>query len=781
MRRHARAGSVAGLGLGVVLVLAGGVARAQDRTETITFDDLPLGTVVTTQYSAKGSVVLFHQGVIVQDPMSGGNQVMADSTLATEFDDGPITISFLAPQHAVSFSASYFGTTPPTLPGTLTAFDALGNVVATEGPEMIPGKNLSTTFSVTTNADIIEHVEFMVDTNSNEMIDNLVVTGEPPPTVAGQPVVTITSPPSGITDQTSVTVTGTISGTNLDLPATLTMTFQAPPLQPNQITVPLTLTPTANPTTFQFSAGLSLPFGTDTISVFVQNVVGISGTAQIVLTNLPSNVLGQCGANGPLGAFQFALDLTTCTMNVCANGGVSSQDTAGTFHVLPAAFMTKWLAVDDPRLGGNLGCPLSDAAPPTVPSPPSIRQDFERGRLYDTGNVVSFVPQVFVTAMQVSGEESGVGVPVSDPSINTVALDVDTAWFQHYDRSASPDDLGTTMEIRGNPPFLTVERQGGDLADLTAAPAPFSASTATLWDRFPCTGNGPWTCQVTPPLPHHDPPPSFPAALHLTCSGGNVSLCDPSGVTGACTDTWPVAALTNLLASKAEWVGLPKSDLDPTLIDSDYFDLAGWIKTGGSHMSSEDFPATHSYTRDFNVHVRPFAAFDNILGANFADRDVEIEIEWYYFETFWAYDLPRVGDLFFVNGRWITDCGHNPDPTEIHPPGVIGAMRTEPVFGNPSTYALLTANGFFRGTTETIRINPPPRPSPDAELVALIPDNSGSVVGGISIQTQIAVDHVDVVLSRPTKVTSGTVSALGEMFWPSGVGSYSAVWNLTWQ
>ena len=59
------------------------------------------------------------------------------------------------------------------------------------------------------------------------------------------------------------------------------------------------------------------------------------------------------------------------------------------------------------------------------------------------------------------------------------------------------------------------------------------------------------------------------------------------------------------------------------------------------------------------------------------------------------------GHLSFARGRWITDCGHPPFPSELHPMGVMALMRTQPspYLGSASpktTYALITANGFFK-------------------------------------------------------------------------------------
>lgn len=67
-----------------------------------------------------------------------------------------------------------------------------------------------------------------------------------------------------------------------------------------------------------------------------------------------------------------------------------------------------------------------------------------------------------------------------------------------------------------------------------------------------------------------------------------------------------------------------------------------------------------------------------------------LEMEWEmrsYPREFW----PIVGDHVWVYGRWIFDCGHEPYPTEIHPPLAIALTRLEPsIFGGDVAPSLTT-------------------------------------------------------------------------------------------
>jgi len=101
------------------------------------------------------------------------------------------------------------------------------------------------------------------------------------------------------------------------------------------------------------------------------------------------------------------------------------------------------------------------------------------------------------------------------------------------------------------------------------------------------------------------------------------------------------------------------------------------------------------------------------------EKQDKLEIE---YEACWAvnfhrlYGTPSKGDLLFVSGRWIIDCGHPDYHAEIHPPAVVAFMRTEQYRGQPATVANIWVNGTYTGDLVEIDIFPPPRPSPTAVL-----------------------------------------------------------------
>jgi hypothetical protein len=797
--RHRR---VVSISIFCTLFLGAAGARGQDVTTLITFQEFPVGNkLVTTQYTATGTAALFHENFIVADPATTGNQILVNEELGTEFGGGNMLITFISPQNTVSLNGSFYvpGETDPAF---LQAFDANDNLLEQQGPITVAGGDLSQVFSISRPVNEIDHVRFVVDSvAANAIIDNLQFTGEPPPPPSGQPIVVIDTPTSGFSDAKTVTIAGTVTATNLFQPVRLFKEFQAQPGQTATSTtlVPLTQDP-QNPTVYSFSFQESIPAGQVTLTITAQNIWGITGSDQVVLTNLPGGVLADCTPSGSLGSFQYAIELGTCTLNICQFGAITSHDASGTSHKLTGANRDKWLAVTDRRLPNNLGCPTSDIFRPTTQRVSHARQDFERGRLYSVAGNVFYVPGVFAQAMAVSGEEDRVGVPTADPSVNNFVLDVDTDWFQHFDRRFAPGDLGSTIEIRrtrvssGNRvPEMLVERQGSDLNELLQidkGTGSLSASTATQWEHFPCTGSGPWTCTVTPPKQHTPPTQKLLDDIHGFCAQGNAHSCD--GIGSACVwrDCFPISTGT-------EWGSLAERNPGdfppvlgpptPPLLNFIHKNFRGWVNN--AHFAASDYPFTHSFTRDFTTHMRQLPEYDDLMAGQFDEFDTEVEIEWYYFQSMWGMDLPGKGDLYHVYGRWITDCGHHPYPSEIHPPGIMATIRTAPwptaAAGSPTTNVHLAANGFFFDS-DTIRIDPPPRPSPNAGLFVVMPRDTTNDFGDITIDTKIFVDHIEITLKRTPPVTDVNVLVTivdpsGEMFWHGGLGSYSGIWNVGWQ
>jgi hypothetical protein len=103
-----------------------------------------------------------------------------------------------------------------------------------------------------------------------------------------------------------------------------------------------------------------------------------------------------------------------------------------------------------------------------------------------------------------------------------------------------------------------------------------------------------------------------------------------------------------------------------------------------------------------------------------------METEW---EEFWQHPWVSVsggspipvGSLAFANGRWIIDCGHPPQHSEIHPPNTLmySTMKTNTLLGqNVVTTAQMWVNEFYEGIPYQTQVWPPPRPTPTAQMVA---------------------------------------------------------------
>jgi len=157
---------------------------------------------------------------------------------------------------------------------------------------------------------------------------------------------------------------------------------------------------------------------------------------------------------------------------------------------------------------------------------------------------------------------------------------------------------------------------------------------------------------------------------------------------------------------------------------------------------------------DWGIHVRPLALaipdpnapwvitpasgtlppYWNLLAANgdptLQGTDhapgIDIEMEW---EEFWQHTWVSVagttipiGSLVFANGRWIIDCGHPPDHSEIHPPNTLMFAETKPQPANKTfangvgTTAQMWVNEFYMGGPFQAQVWPPPRPSPTSKM-----------------------------------------------------------------
>ncbi len=109
--------------------------------QLIDFEDLSAGESVFSQYSGRG--VMFPQQPTISEPPSGtrsGTNALSKLHPGDEFDGGPLTIEFSAPQRTVRM---FVGLEDPTggrkIAAALQAFDANDSVVASQLRMLGPG------------------------------------------------------------------------------------------------------------------------------------------------------------------------------------------------------------------------------------------------------------------------------------------------------------------------------------------------------------------------------------------------------------------------------------------------------------------------------------------------------------------------------------------------------------------------------------------------------------------------------------------------------------------
>jgi hypothetical protein len=738
-------------------------ARRAPAATLIDFEDLPPGTIVDTQYSARGLPILFQGSEIFRPdiPPTSGQNALISHDLGFEFDPGPLTASFLSPQRAISFSASCFFSGAND--GVLTAFDAAGAVVAQDGPRPVDCSTFTARFSVALAASTITRFEFQIGANF-EIIDDLAFDGEPsPPPPPTPPVVSITSPTAGqVVDVVTGTVplTGTVTGEGVVLARLTTTESPLPGLPPRTTTVGLTLVPGATPDTFTFATtlGSGLTLGPVTVTVEAVNFAGATGASTVTFVNAVPNISGACNPGTPLGDVRFGFGSASCIIAGCTTSGVTALGPGAPVIAVPPPIFEKVLAVIDRRLGstGTLGCAIAAA---TEPSPGIVRQDFERGRVFETPGGVFYEPQVFASAIDGLGGDPATGFPTMDPPEAVISGSLPTLYFQRYRRPDGNGAQDATYEIRGEvTPTLTVERPGGGggvdefrLAGLTLGP-----QTATIWETFACRRDATvFTCFVGP-QPPGDPSPDVNERF---CSGGSFPI--------DTFNSWPAVIGDNENTSIVGWIRGRSPD------------VAG---APGSHMAGGDDPVTHEnrgppflFPSDWNIHIIPLARFWSLLGAN-ANHSLENEIEQYFINYFQvAIGFPQGGDLFFSSGRWIVDCGHTSGNTEIHPPSIFASMRTDTFFSRPVTRAEIYVGGFFNGRTTGFDLYPPPRPTPTATLAITHPPDTDTL--GVTPDLDFLIDHIRPVFTAPLR--SNPVTTFGEKKFLSGRG-YFAAWTVGW-
>jgi hypothetical protein len=529
-------------------------ARPAGAATTINFESIPSGQAVgnglalNVQYASLGvqfGVQPAHRIIVVESAPNGpvahsGSFEAMGPSYSEEFSCIPFTIDFQSPQSMVQlFGGSDFDNSV----GTLTAFDSLGTVVATDGPRALVNQHTSTLFTVTTSRNRIASVVFstgpaggtagQVGISCDQSIDDLTFSGAAAPTAPPPPTITLTSPQPGNLDASAqaLVAAGRVSGTQLfEIKVDLTSLNPIVGQQPTQeFLFPYSPQPTGNnmPFSFNLAALGKLPIGNYNLLATVVDSFGQQASASVTFSNFPPAVSGV--TNG-LGPFQFSVVADDCEMAFYQTGAVAfsptqrpnapTAETPGAAIPVPTTIAMKWVQVAS-RMPSypffaphtTLGCPVGPAAlfPVTYNIPQAntswTYQVFERGRIYwpSTGSL-TFVPQIFVNVSMTlgsnpvstsitPGEIQGLGWPVADPdwSMDTT----DPAWaFQRFDRLGIDATYQNTLEIRGRSPVLYVERVGGDLSELSSSQATpdnlhptanVGGSTPTIWQQATCT------------------------------------------------------------------------------------------------------------------------------------------------------------------------------------------------------------------------------------------------------------------------------------------------------
>jgi hypothetical protein len=530
-----------------VLFSAGAITNAQT---TLNFEDIATGTTINTQYASRG--VIFSGAYLETDAAAhSGTRVIREIKPGVEFFEVvPLVIKFTSPQTRVKlFAGSQFDSQN----GKLTAFDSAGNVLASDGPRLVQHNTFTTAFEVSANTPSIVRVEFQLENSSFASIDDLEFQGDTPaPLPTEAPVVQLTQPINGIDvdipgDIPRLDIEGTVAGEGLTPQITVTVGFKRPPesatLPP--LTLVLDLIGTGTTRHFTLPGGMTpLPLGPITITATAENISGLKGTATSTLINLPRAVRDRFGNDGgaaAYGDFQYGL-LGSCAVAIYQFGAISGRN-GGAIAIRGDVF-SKWLSLRGPfNETGWFGCPTNEEGD-TLAGARS--QPFERGRIYAKLPGIAppasfYVPAVFVDAIDKRGGDSGVGLPLSDPSDSAGPL---RTWlFQRFSQPGAVDTVPlqpSTLEIRGTPPTLWMERQAGnwlnnqpgilsrtfcrndvdDQGFRCAFDKDHNKSGATLWEGFTCSDNlGPCTVPEEPTFPPPIAPEEQPDFANQFCGG----------------------------------------------------------------------------------------------------------------------------------------------------------------------------------------------------------------------------------------------------------------------
>lgn len=686
----------------------------------ITFEEVPSGTILTNQYGAKGVHFRGPSTFVSSIAHSGSRALYSVAPNIEVFSfPGPIAIDFDSGQRYVRLFAGTEGTLPVN--ASLKAFDAAGHLIVQDGPRSLPAKQIKTRMEVSAAQPIIRRVELLyIQPDGNETMDDLEFDGLPPTDVPQTPpTVRITSPtPFQKTNASTFTVQGTVVGAGLPSSAVMRVHIPRPPGSATtaDFTYPVTLSGSREAR--RFSQVVSLGVGPQRITVEAENTGGLRGQANVMIDSLPDSIRARFGTEGGAATFgNFVFGSITgfadCAYAVYANGAVASSN-ASTFVIRGAVFK-KWLALQDQGRFPKLGCPRSEER---AVSDNGHAQDFVGGRIYAAAPGAFFVPPVFAAAIDTLGGESGTGLPISDPTSDSRPA-FNTWLFQQFRRKGVA--LASTLEIRGTPPRIYIERQAGDGTLFEGLLRP---SNATIIQSFDCsTTSGP--CAVVAPPDE----PLFADAARF-CNNKEFNWKDQvKGTFGGSPDP-------------PEWVP----------IKGHYVQTPIWGVVFEVHLAKGDNPFTHDThfdpcplptlealvneticPSDWDLKLRPLPGFGWMVaeGRNM----VQLEFERVHFQhQLVAYGDPTPGDMVFTSGRFIVDCGHGPKfKTEIHPPSVYTAVRTATFRGRTATQADIWVNRFFAGgdapgDAVEFDISPPPRPSPQAIMEVSTPGDQMEAV-----------------------------------------------------
>jgi hypothetical protein len=724
----------------------------------VTFEDFPAGTSVTTQYAARGVLFNGERIVVAQDAPSGTNVLAAHPPGDDVNPVSSIRMRFTSALTRVRARAGVVSGGARS--GTLQAFDSDGNLLVSDGPRNVTQDQFTTLFSLSVANAAITRAELHMN-GDGAAIDDLELDGEvPAPLPTSPPTLQITSPTANVVIggnhgfTAPVHIAGRVGGEGLVPTVRLTIHSPRPSDSPAPDSVgQLPLVGSGINRTFSIDPHVTL--GPSTFTFTATNIAGLSATAEVRVTYLPDAIRRRFQRDGGTGTFGNLLYGATegdRQIAIFDRGAISLRGSATV--VVRGAMFEKWVSLRDRgAFLARLGAPVTEERASLAAA---TAQDFSGGRIYvGLPSGAHYVPSVFVDAIDRLGGENSTGVPTGDPTHSEGPLP--TWLFQQFSRPDFPQFLPSTLEIRGSPPRLFVERQGGYVHELGLAGVSAQElaqevavrDSPTIWYTFPCADlNGPCTVAV----PTSAPPIENAGSRY--CAGTTYPFGPPQ---------WS--------SIRGQYRATP---------------IMGIVKE--SRRADNDNPLTHEhrivggnptkFPSDWNLILNPLNPYRNLLGRG--QRTLEIEFEEYFALHFFVGQdaQPKRGDLVFASGRWIIDCGHDDYNAEIHPPFVLARMHTVVYKGSQATEANIWVNGWFPGDPVEFDIYPPPRPSAHATLNLVKPvDRDAALDVTVAANLATTGDHVQARFSASRRRVP--VTDAGEMKWQSG-RTYEGTWYVYW-